>query len=114
MSKPRVKLLATVDNAAHATTIRDGVVANLVGKDVFESANVSFQRSNRGGVELVVDVRFNNDSDRDSIRDWILSQVRDTVPTRNWVSAGRLEYHLCSHDNAIVQPCTAITVWEKS
>ena len=50
--KPRFKMVITVDTLAHAQTIRDKIVTQLAGKDIFEQHSLTAFRD--GMVQLLV------------------------------------------------------------
>jgi len=115
MGKPSFKLIATVDTLAHANTIKNSIQDELVGKDIFEEHNLSALRNDDGNFSCVAEFSFNNNIDRDSIKDWIISQVRDHQVVKNWVSKARLSWHYCTHGDKEVKSCktTGYFEWSK-
>jgi len=105
MSKPRFKMVLIVDTLAHAATIRNSIISELAGKDIFEEHNLSASRNEDGNVEAIAEWRFNNDIDRDDIKDWVRDQVENHPVVKTWVSSARLSWHRCTHDESIVENC---------
>ena len=105
MSKPRLKLIAVIDNEAHADTIISSIRTELQGKDVFEEHNLIRYLNDTGQIELAFDFRFNSRLDRNSIMTWLKDQVKDHQVVKTWVQSVKLTSHLCTHDDAVVLPC---------
>lgn len=107
MSKPRFKMVLIIDTMAHAQTIRNSIVSELVGKDIFEQHSLGASINENGEIEGVAEWRFNNDVDRDAIRTWLQNQVQNHPQVKNWVSSARLSWHRCTHDEVSPESCKA-------
>jgi hypothetical protein len=94
-----------VDTPVHATTVRDEIVSQLAGKNVFQQHALTSYTNEDGQVVVMADVRFTAVADRDAVKDWLLSQLQ-TMPAKNWILAGRIAWHRCTHDDPVVQSCT--------
>ncbi len=114
MSKPRFKMVIVVDTLAHAITIRDSIVAQLAGKDIFEQHSLGASTNLNGEIEGIAEWRFNNSIDRDAIKDWIRDQVENHPQVKNWVQRAKLSWHQCTHDEAIVENCKSTNYLEWS
>ena len=115
MSKPRIKLTAVVDTNAHADTIISLVRNQLIGKDLFDEHHLNRDIDGDGNIVLGFDFRFNNDMDRDSIKDWIKDQIQTHPQVKNWVQSAKISWHRCTHGDAVVKPCTETeyNIWSK-
>lgn len=115
MSKPRFKMVLKIDTLAHAATIRNSIVSELAGKDIFEEHGLSHYTDSDGLVVGIGEWRFNNEIDRDAIKDWIKGQVNDHPVVKNWVSDAKLSWHRCTHDDSQVSDCgtTDYFEWKK-
>lgn len=114
MSKPRLKMMLKIDTLAHAATIRNSIVNQLAGKDIFEEHVLSHYVED-GFVYGIGEWRFNSSVDRDTVKDWLKDQVQNHPQVKNWVSEARITNHLCSHDDAEVKDCktTEFLEWTK-
>ncbi len=103
-----------VDTTAHATTVRDAVAAELVGKDVFEEHALDWHINPDGSVEFIFDVRFNSELDRDTIVSWIRAQIAEHPVVKTWFLEIKVSWHTCDHDDAFPDGCLDPTLirWE--
>ena len=105
MSKPRFKMILHVDTLAHARTIRDAIIAELSGKDIFEQHSLDAYQDEDGSIVGVAEWRFNNNPDRDAIKDWIRDQVENHPQVKTWVLSARLSWHRCTHEEGVISNC---------
>lgn len=116
MSKPRIKIIAEVDTLAHAQTIATAIANRVSTTDIFENHGIKayFDDENQKNM-VVAELRFNVRLDRDNVTDWIKDQVKNHPQVKNWVTAVRVESHLCSHDDATVLNCrtTEFVEWNR-
>jgi hypothetical protein len=105
MSKSRVMLTSAIDTRAHADTIISSLNTQLVGKDIFETHSLAVGTDEDGTPILTVDIRFNKEVDRNTIRDWIREQARDNPILKRWFNKATLSTHTCTHDDRVVQSC---------
>lgn len=106
MSKPRFKLQAGIDTLAHATTIKTNITAELVGKDIFEEHNFSTGFDSELNQNMIYgEWRFNNQIDRDAIREWIKDQIQNHPVVKTWILNAKLSWHLCTHDDSTIENC---------
>lgn len=108
MSKPRFKIVAEIDTVAHATTIKNSIIAELAGMDIFETHSlISGNSAEFNKVFLIGEWRFNTQVDRDTLRDWAEDQIQNHPQVKVWTLAARLSWHNCTHDNQTIQNCNA-------
>ena len=105
MSKPRIKVSAIIDTEAHADTIISNIQTELSGKDVFEQHALNKFINQSGQIELVFEARFNNQIDRNDIKDWIKDRIQNHPQVKNWVLSAKISDHLCTHDDKEVKDC---------
>lgn len=104
MSKPRLKLLAEFDTLTHAETVRDAAVSEVSSKDVYEEHSREARIDpDTGNPTLTIEWRFNNETDRNDMRDWIQDQLQNVVNA--WVTKVTLSWHTCTHDDLSVKDC---------
>jgi len=115
LSKPRLKLQAVIDTEANADTIITQIRNELVGKDIFEEHNLSYQIDESGQVNLIFDFRFNNRIDRDDMKNWIKDQAQNNPQVKDWIQSVTVTEHLCSHDDVSIKDCTTTEYvrWER-
>jgi len=117
MSKPRFQVEVTFDTLAHAEQVRDWLVQQLVGKDVFEQHSLGVGLDDLQGKvpTLTADWRFNLGLDRDALVAVIKDRVQHHPQVKVWVRAAKLSWHRCTHDEAVVQNCqtTDFFSWER-
>lgn len=105
MSKPRFEMNLTIDTTAHAVTIRNSILNELSGKDIFETFTLSHYTNPSGLIVGIGDWTFNTDVDRDAIKDWVKDQVENHPQVKNWVSSAALSWHRCTHVDSVVENC---------
>ena len=115
MSKPRLQMTARIDTLAHAITIRNAIRDELIGKDIFEEHSLMGFVDGDGTVVGNLDVRFNSDVDRNSVRDWIEDQIQNHPQIKNWILQAKVWWHRCTHDEIAVNNCgtTEYAKWVK-
>jgi hypothetical protein len=116
MSKPRFKLVLEVDTVAHANTIKNSIVSELAGKDIFEQHLLrSGQDPETSKIGVVADWRFNTAIDRDAMRDWAEDQIQNNPQVKVWVTSAKLSWHRCTHDDGTTESCdtTGYAEWTK-
>ena len=116
MSKFRIMVSAVVDTENHADTLLNMINNRVSGKDIFEIHNVSkgFNvLSNE--ICLGADIRFNSRIDRDDLKTFIIYEVLNKNPQKNWIIRLNANDHLCSHDDIEVKDCktTEFLEWVK-
>lgn len=95
----------TVDTVQHAQTIKNNIVNELAGKDIFETHTLTGYVDEEGQIKVIADLRFNNGVHRDGVKNWIKAQVRDHPTVKTWVQSASLTVHRCTHGDAEVQNC---------
>ncbi len=111
-----MQLSAEIDTFTHAETIVSAISNQLIGKDLFELHSLAVVESNDLATNTVTcDFRFTGDVDRDAVKDYILSQVRDHPQVKTWVLSANLSWHRCTHDDLSVKNCktTEYFSWSK-
>ena len=113
MSKPRIRFEAAIDTEAHANTIKDSITNWIIGKDIFEIHTVDV--FDLDILTVVAEFRFNNQVDRDTLKDWIKDRVSSHPQVKNWVLSAKISTHNCTHNDAVVQNCgtTNYLEWER-
>lgn len=114
MSKPRVALEAIVDTENHANTIISNVSSQLVGKDIFQNHRLTKFIEINGTVNVFFDCRFNNNVDRDAIKDWVRDQIENHPQVKTWVSLAKVSWHRCTHNNQNFESCLLTNYFEWS
>ena len=114
MSKPRLRIEATIDTKAHGMTIIESLSNRLVGKQIFEIESFSVDPDEKGRQDLIVDIQFNKDVDRDDIKDWIRGQFINHNKIKRWASKSRILWYRCTHDDKVVKSCNATNFFEWS
>jgi hypothetical protein len=104
--KARIQVWGIVDTTAHATTVRDAIAAELVGKDIFEERALDWSIRDDGAVEFVFDCRFNAELDRDTIVTWIRNQVAEHPTVKTWFLEITVWWHPCDHDDTSPDGCS--------
>lgn len=114
MSKPRFKLVATFDTAAHGLTVMNSLSNQLVGKDVFEqhSLNGFLDQENGNAPTLIAEWRFNSAVDRDALKDWARNQIESHPQVKNWTQTARLSWHRCTHNDQTIENCKTTDYFE--
>lgn len=113
--KPRFSLYAEVDTLAHANTIKNNINTQLSGKDIFETVGFSVSKGSvldSNQFLISADWRFNNQTDRDSLKDWAQDQIQNNPQVKVWVTSAKLSWHSCSHDDSIIQDCSTTNYFE--
>ena len=105
MSKPRFKAVVGFDTLAHANTVKTSVATQLVGKDIFEEHRFSTFVDSDDGPTLLGEWRFNNEVDRDSLKDWILNQIQNHPVVKSWIETARVSWHSCTHNDPVIRDC---------
>lgn len=102
--KPRFKIQATVDTTAHANTIINSITNSLSGKSVFETHSLSVIKDEANTL-VILDCRFNNQIDMDTVKNFIKNQITNHPQVKNWVSQASASWHECFHDEEVVTNC---------
>lgn len=108
--KARIQLQGVIDTVAHATTVRDAVAAELVGKDIFEQRALDYEVRDDGSVAFMFDCRFNVEVERDTVVTWIRSQVAEHPTVSTWFSDLLVSWHTCDHDESSPDGCDDATL----
>ena len=116
MSKPRFQVEVTFDTLAHAEQVRDWLVQQLVGEDVFEQHSLNVGVDDLGGQvpTLTADWRFNAGADRDALVTMVKDRVSNHPQVKGWVQSAKLSSHRCTHDDSVVQNCRTTDYMEWS
>jgi hypothetical protein len=104
MMKTRLQAEAVIDTQAHAETMRDWITSALSGLDIFElHRNEVTTDEETGDILLLVDIRFNDEAERDLVRDNAHGQAQGGWAS--WILELRLHWHDCRHDEATTHSC---------
>lgn len=99
--KERIRIEGVIDTVAHAQTIKDNVVANLAGRDIFEQHELDhYVDPDTGNVWFRAELRFNGSFDRGDFRDWIRDQIETHPQVKTWFLGARITTHQCVHDGS--------------
>lgn len=106
MSKPRFMATLEIDTEAHALKVLSGINSTISGKNIFELHNVKkfVDEDNKNIVSL--DIRFNSEIDRDTIKDFVIGRVKTHPVVKKWVLSMDANIHNCTHNDINVKPCT--------
>lgn len=107
MSKPRLEFHIQFDTVAHAEAVKTRLQIQLVGKNIFETHYLTTESDEDDQTTPLLrgEIRFNNQIDLDSLRDWTISAISSHTIIRTWVRSARFLWHLCTHDDSTVQHC---------
>jgi len=113
MSKARVKIRAVFDSKSASDTAKSLLGMKMVGKDVFrEHVFSSREVDDLSGGPLVptlnAEWRFNNETDRDTIKNFI----RTDLQNNSAVKSAHVSWHTCTHNDRIVKDCTTTDYFE--
>lgn len=114
--KPRLQIWGVIDTLAHGQTVKGAVVAELAGKDIFEQHSLDHEVDpDSGEVTFFLDVRFNTDIDRNTVRDWVQAQVAEHPTVKTWFSFLKVWWHNCPHEEVAptIDCFDGYKVWQK-
>ena len=98
---------AVIDTENHANTLLNMLNNRVSGKDIFKIHNVSKGLDPLSGeIGLGADIRFNSRIDRDDLKTFIIDEILNKNPQKNWIIRLTANDHLCSHDDSEVKNCT--------